>query len=68
MKIWQHDWPLLTKALLWSAGWTVIAYSCLKLLTPGALPIILVFMGLVIATLLYAFYLPLFQLTSVGQQ
>jgi len=31
-------------------------------------PIILVFMGLVIATLLYAFYLPLFQLTSVGQQ
>jgi len=31
-------------------------------------PIILVFMGLVIATLLYAFYLPLFQLSSVGQQ
>jgi type IV pilus assembly protein PilC len=31
-------------------------------------PVILVFMGLVIATLLYAFYLPLFQLTSVGQQ
>ena len=31
-------------------------------------PIILVFMGLVIATLLYAFYLPLFQLTTVGQQ
>lgn len=31
-------------------------------------PIILVFMGAVIATLLYAFYLPLFQLTSVGQQ
>ncbi len=31
-------------------------------------PIILVFMGVVIATLLYAFYLPLFQLTSVGQQ
>jgi type IV pilus assembly protein PilC len=31
-------------------------------------PIILVFMGLVIATLLYAFYLPLFQLTSVGNQ
>jgi type IV pilus assembly protein PilC len=31
-------------------------------------PIILVFMGIVIATLLYAFYLPLFQLTSVGQQ
>ena len=31
-------------------------------------PLILVFMGLVIATLLYAFYLPLFQLTSVGQQ
>ena len=30
-------------------------------------PIILVFMGLVVATLLYAFYLPLFQLTSVGQ-
>jgi type IV pilus assembly protein PilC len=30
-------------------------------------PIILVFMGLVIATLLYAFYLPLFQLTTVGQ-
>lgn len=31
-------------------------------------PLILVFMGIVIATLLYAFYLPLFQLTSVGQQ
>jgi len=31
-------------------------------------PVILVFMGLVIATLLYAFYLPLFQLTSVGNQ
>jgi type IV pilus assembly protein PilC len=31
-------------------------------------PIILVFMGIVIATLLYAFYLPLFQLTTVGQQ
>jgi type IV pilus assembly protein PilC len=31
-------------------------------------PIILVFMGLIIATLLYAFYLPLFQLSSVGQQ
>jgi type IV pilus assembly protein PilC len=31
-------------------------------------PIILVFMGGVIAVLLYAFYLPLFQLTSVGQQ
>jgi len=31
-------------------------------------PAILVFMGLVVATLLYAFYLPLFQLTSVGQQ
>ena len=31
-------------------------------------PLILVFMGLVIATLLYAFYLPLFQLTTVGQQ
>jgi type IV pilus assembly protein PilC len=29
-------------------------------------PIILVFMGIVIAVLLYAFYLPLFQLTSVG--
>ena len=29
-------------------------------------PIILVFMGGVIATLLYAFYLPLFQLTSIG--
>jgi|tagenome__1003787_1003787.scaffolds.fasta_scaffold20203334_2 hypothetical protein len=58
VKIWQHDWPLLTKALLWSAGCTVIAYSCLKLLTPGALPIILVFMaallclgGLVVANL-----------------
>jgi type IV pilus assembly protein PilC len=31
-------------------------------------PLILVFMGFVIATLLYAFYLPLFQLTTVGQQ
>jgi type IV pilus assembly protein PilC len=31
-------------------------------------PLILVFMGLVIAVLLYAFYLPLFQLSSVGQQ
>ena len=31
-------------------------------------PLILVFMGLVIATLLYAFYLPLFQLSTVGQQ
>jgi type IV pilus assembly protein PilC len=31
-------------------------------------PIILVFMGLVIAVLLYAFYLPLFRLSSVGQQ
>jgi type IV pilus assembly protein PilC len=31
-------------------------------------PLILVFMGLVIATLLYAFYLPLFQLSSVAQQ
>lgn len=31
-------------------------------------PIILVFMGIVIATLLYAFYLPLFQLSSVTQQ
>ncbi len=31
-------------------------------------PVILVFMGMVVATLLYAFYLPLFQLTSVGQQ
>jgi type IV pilus assembly protein PilC len=30
-------------------------------------PIILVFMGGVIAVLLYAFYLPLFRLTSVGQ-
>ena len=31
-------------------------------------PLILVVMGMVIAVLLYAFYLPLFQLTSVGQQ
>jgi type IV pilus assembly protein PilC len=31
-------------------------------------PIILVFMGLVIAVLLYAFYLPLFRLSSVGQE
>ncbi|HYM61127.1 MAG TPA: type II secretion system F family protein [Thermoanaerobaculia bacterium] len=31
-------------------------------------PIILIIMGGVIATLLYAFYLPLFQLSSVGQQ
>jgi type IV pilus assembly protein PilC len=31
-------------------------------------PIILVFMGLVIAVLLYAFYLPLFRLSTVGQQ
>src|SRR6266550_3953644 len=31
-------------------------------------PIILVFMGGVIAVLLYAFYLPLFQLTAIGQQ
>ena len=31
-------------------------------------PIILVLMGIVIALLLYAFYLPLFQLSSVGQQ
>jgi type IV pilus assembly protein PilC len=30
-------------------------------------PLILVFMGLVIAVLLYAFYLPLFQLSTVGQ-
>jgi len=30
-------------------------------------PLILVFMGLVIAVLLYAFYLPLFQLSAVGQ-
>jgi type IV pilus assembly protein PilC len=30
-------------------------------------PLILVFMGLVIAVLLYAFYLPLFELSSVGQ-
>ena len=29
-------------------------------------PIILIFMGGVIATLLYAFYLPLFQLTAIG--
>ena len=31
-------------------------------------PAILVFLGLVIAGLLYAFYLPLFQLTSMTQQ
>jgi type IV pilus assembly protein PilC len=31
-------------------------------------PIILVLMGVVIAVLLYAFYLPLFQLSTVGQQ
>ena len=31
-------------------------------------PLILVFMGGVIAVLLYAFYLPLFQLSGVGQQ
>ena len=31
-------------------------------------PIILIIMGGVIGTLLYAFYLPLFQLTTVGQQ
>jgi type IV pilus assembly protein PilC len=31
-------------------------------------PIILVVMGIVIAVLLYAFYLPLFQLSGVGQQ
>lgn len=31
-------------------------------------PLILVFMGSIIAVLLYAFYLPLFQLSSVGQQ
>jgi type IV pilus assembly protein PilC len=31
-------------------------------------PIILVVMGIVIALLLYAFYLPLFQLSTVGQQ
>jgi len=31
-------------------------------------PIILVLMGIVIAVLLYAFYLPLFRLSSVGQQ
>jgi len=30
-------------------------------------PVILVFMGVVIAGLLYAFYLPLFQLSTVGQ-
>jgi type IV pilus assembly protein PilC len=31
-------------------------------------PLILVFLGIVISVLLYAFYLPLFQLTAVGQQ
>jgi type IV pilus assembly protein PilC len=31
-------------------------------------PLILVLMGVVIAVLLYAFYLPLFRLTTVGQQ
>ena len=31
-------------------------------------PLILVFMGIVIAVLLYAFYLPLFRLSTVGQQ
>ena len=31
-------------------------------------PVILVVMGIVIAVLLYAFYLPLFQLSSVGNQ
>jgi len=31
-------------------------------------PLILVFMGIVIAVLLYAFYLPLFQLSNVTQQ
>ena len=31
-------------------------------------PTILVILGVVIAVLLYAFYLPLFQLTSVAQQ
>jgi type IV pilus assembly protein PilC len=31
-------------------------------------PTILVVLGIVIAVLLYAFYLPLFQLTSVAQQ
>ncbi|HET7434000.1 MAG TPA: type II secretion system F family protein [Thermoanaerobaculia bacterium] len=31
-------------------------------------PLILVIMGIVIAVLLYAFYLPLFRLSSVGQQ
>lgn len=31
-------------------------------------PLILVIMGIVIAVLLYAFYLPLFQLSSVGQE
>jgi len=31
-------------------------------------PLILVFMGTVIAILLYAFYLPLFQLSNVSQQ
>jgi len=42
--------------------------SRLSRLVAAIEPVILVFMGLVIATLLYAFYLPLFQLTSVGQQ
>ncbi len=42
--------------------------SRLSRLVAAIEPIILVVMGIVIAILLYAFYLPLFQLSTVGQQ
>jgi hypothetical protein len=58
VKIWQHDWPLLTKALLWSTGCIALAYSCVEFMSPGALPIILMFVtalfclgGLIVANL-----------------
>jgi len=38
--IWQHVWPRLMKALLWSAAWASLAYVCVRSRVPGVLPLI----------------------------
>jgi hypothetical protein len=31
LHVTQHFWPRLTKGLLWSAAWSIIAYACVRL-------------------------------------
>jgi hypothetical protein len=40
VQIWQRAWPRLTKALVWSAAWALLAYICFRMPRAGVLPVI----------------------------